>query len=262
MQVPQDANIIKGRWVFSVKADANSRLVQFKARQVARSFTQRFRVDSEDTYALVTKLATVKIMIALAAKLNLECKQFDLVTAFLNALIKKYKIYVEMLHSFEDYAKDGTQLVCLLLRALYGLKQSPLLQYKELTIFLRSISLELIQSDPCLFIDCTTSLFILIYVDDLLIFAKTVTIVNRLAALLSKRFPLKELGNMLWFLGCRIIRNRTQRKAWIIQDAYIARMLERFSIKYRKRLTLIKSSIELCKASDNYTASRQLRYCY
>ena len=101
-------------------------------------------MDYKDTYASVTKLATVKIIIALAAKLNLECKQFDLVTAFLNALIKKYKIYVEMPHGFEDYAEDGIQLVCLLLQALYGLKQSPLLWYEELTDFLRSISLELI----------------------------------------------------------------------------------------------------------------------
>jgi hypothetical protein len=111
MEVPQDANIIKGRWVFSVKADANSCPVRFKARWVARGFTQRHGVDYKDTYASVTKPATVKIMLALTAKLNLECKQFDLVTAFLNALIKKFKIYVEMLHSLEDYAEDGTQLV-------------------------------------------------------------------------------------------------------------------------------------------------------
>jgi hypothetical protein len=45
-------------------------------------------------------------------------------------------------------------------------------------------------------------------VDDILILAKTVTVIDRLAALLSKKFPLKELGNVLWFLGCRIIRNR------------------------------------------------------
>lgn len=64
-------------------------------------------------------------MLALAAKLDLECKQFDLITAFLNALIERHKIYVEMLHGFEEYAEDGTQLVCLLLRALYGLKQLP-----------------------------------------------------------------------------------------------------------------------------------------
>jgi hypothetical protein len=99
-------------------------------------------------------------MLALTAKLNLECKQFDLVTAFLNALIKKFKIYVEMPHGFEDYAEDGTQLVCFLLRALYGLKQSPLLWYEELTAFLRSINLEPIQSDPCLFMDRTSLLII------------------------------------------------------------------------------------------------------
>ena len=92
MQVLQDANIIKGRWVFTVKADANGRPVRFKARWVARGFTQRHRVDCEDTYASVAKPSTVKIMLALAAKLSLECKQLDLVTAFLNALIKKYSL--------------------------------------------------------------------------------------------------------------------------------------------------------------------------
>jgi hypothetical protein len=50
--------------------------------------------------------------------------------------------------------------------------------------------------------------FILIYVDDLLMFAKTVTAINKLAAILSKKFPLKELRDVLWFLGYRIIRNR------------------------------------------------------
>jgi hypothetical protein len=208
MEVLQDANIIKGRWVFSIKADANGRPVRFKARWVTRGFTQRHGVDYKDTYASVTIPAIVKIMLALTAKLNLECKQFDLVTAFLNALIKKYKIYVKMPYGFEDYAEDGTQLVYLLLRALYGLKQSPLLWHEELTAFLRSISLKLIQSDPCLFIDRISSSFILIYVDDLLIFTKTVTAVDKLATLLSKKFPLKELRDVLWFLGYRIIRNR------------------------------------------------------
>jgi hypothetical protein len=65
-----------------------------------------------------------------------------------------------------------------------------------------------------------------------------------------------------WFLGCRIIRNRAQRKVWIVQDAYIARMSERFSIEHRKRLTLMKSGMELRKAPDGYTASRRLRHRY
>lgn len=262
LQVPQDANIIRGRWVFTVKADADGYPVRFKARWVARGFTQRYGVDYEDTYASVTKPATVKVMLALTAMLDLECKQFDLITAFLNALIKKYKIYVEMPHGFEEYHKDGTQLVCLLLRALYGLKQSPLLWYEELTTFLRSIGLEPVQSDPCLFIDRATGAYVLIYVDDLLLIAKTVPIINNVAKILGKKFPLKELGDVSWFLGCRIIRNRKQRKVWIVQDAYIARMSERFGIEHKKRLTPIKSGAELRKAPDGYTARKQLRHRY
>jgi hypothetical protein len=104
--------------------------------------------------------------------------------------------------------------------------------------------------------------FILIYVDDLLILSKTVTAVDRLATLLSKKFPLKELGDVSWFLGCRIIRNRVQRKVWIVQDAYIARMSERFGIEHRKCLTPMKNGMELRKAPDTYTASRQLRHRY
>jgi hypothetical protein len=77
-----------------------------------------------------------------------------------------------------------------------------------LTAFLRSISLKPIQSDPYLFIDRISSSFILIYVDDLLILVKTITAINRLTTLFSKKFPLKELGDVVWFLGYRIIRNR------------------------------------------------------
>jgi hypothetical protein len=73
----------------------------------------------------VTKPATVKIMLALVARLDMECKQYHLVTAF-NALIKKHRIFVEMPHGFEEY-EGKMQKICLLRRALYGLKQSPLL---------------------------------------------------------------------------------------------------------------------------------------
>lgn len=124
--------IVAGRWVFTLKADSEGRPTLFKARWVARGFTQRFGIDYDETYASVTKPATVKIMLALVAKFDMECKQYGLITAFLNALIEKHRIFVEMPHGFEQY--DGkVQKICLLKRVLYGLKQSPLLWYEELT---------------------------------------------------------------------------------------------------------------------------------
>ena len=167
-----------------------------------------------------------------------------------------------MPHGFEEYGTDGTQLICLLQRALYGLKQSPLLWYEELTTFLRSIGCRPLRSDPCLFVHSATGAFVLIYVDDLLVFAKSSAIVDQIAGLLAKKFPMKALGDVTWFLGCRIIRDRSQRKVWIVQDAYIGRMAERFGVVLKKRLTPMKSGTELRKAPTDYTAKKTLRHQY
>jgi hypothetical protein len=120
--VPDDANIIRGRWVFTIKADANGDPVRYKARWVARGFTQKHGIDYEDTYATVTKPATVKAMLSIVAVNDLECQQFDLITAFLNAFIQKFKIFIEQPHGFEILLDNRERLVCLLHRALYGLK--------------------------------------------------------------------------------------------------------------------------------------------
>jgi hypothetical protein len=55
----------------------------------------------------VIKPATVKIMLTLVVRLDMEYKQYNLITAFLNALIEKHKIFVEMPHGFEEYTHNG-----------------------------------------------------------------------------------------------------------------------------------------------------------
>jgi hypothetical protein len=201
-------------------------------------------------------------MLALVARLDMECKQYDLVTAFLNALIKKHRIFVEMLHGFEEY-EGKMQKICLLRRALYGLKQSPLLWYEELTTFLRSIDLKPSINDPCLFIH-PSGAFILVYIDDLLLMAKNLELINKLASLLSAKYAIKELADVAWFLGCRIIRDRKARLIWIVQDSYVSTMAERFGIEIsnKKRLTPMKSGIELTKAPAGFNATKQAKKQY
>jgi hypothetical protein len=198
----------------------------------------------------------VKLMLSIVANKDLECKQFDLITALLNALVKNYKIYVEQPHGYEEKSSNSNTLVCLLQRALYGLKQSPLLWYDELTAFLRSISLLLSLSDPCLFIYQATGAYLLIYVDDLLIMTISTGIIDEIAYKLSQKFPLKELGNVAYFLGCRIIRNRKAHKLWITQDAFINHIAQRFNIIRRKTLTLMKEGLKLCAAPAGYSSTR------
>jgi len=209
-----NATIVAGRWVYTVKADSEGLPARFKSCWVARGFTQRFGIDYDETYASMTKPATMKIMLALVARLDIECKQYDLITAFLNALIEKHTIFVEMPHGFKQY-HGNVQIICLLKRALYGLKQSPLLWYEELIKFLLSMNLKLCISDPCLFIH-PSGAYILVYVDDLLLIAKSLKLINKLASLLGARYAMKELGDISWFLRCYIIRDRKARKIWII----------------------------------------------
>jgi len=255
-----NVTIVAGRWVYTIKANSEGLPVRFKARWVARGFTQRYGIDYDDTYASVTKPATVKIMLALVAKLDMECKQYDLVTAFLNVLIKDHKIFVEMPHGFEQY-KGKVQMICLLKRALYGLKQSPLLWYEELSKFLYSMDLKPCISDPCLFLH-PSGAYILVYVDDLLLMAKSLELINRLAFLLGARYAMKELGDVAWFLGCHIIRDREARKIWIVQSAYVSTMAERFGIEPRKHSTPMKAGTELIKAPTSFSATKQSKKQY
>ena len=69
---------------------------------------------------------------AMVTHYRVEVKQYDIMTAFLYAMIGNREIYVEQPHGFED----GNGQVRLLLKALYGLKQSPLLWFEQLTSFL------------------------------------------------------------------------------------------------------------------------------
>jgi hypothetical protein len=101
--MPVGATLIKGRWVFKIKFDVNGKPERFKARWVVRGFTQKAGIDYDETYAAVVKPVSLKIILALAAHYGYECKQYDIVTIFLNAVVDGHQIFVELPHGFKDY---------------------------------------------------------------------------------------------------------------------------------------------------------------
>lgn len=255
MEKPQGVTVVKGRWVFTIKRTASGEIARYKARWVARGFTQQHGVDYDDTYAAVTKPSTVRMLFSLVAHYDLPCKQFDLLTAFLNASMGGHVVYVEQPHGFEE----GDN-VCLLLRALYGLKQAPLLWHRELTKFLESVHFVPLWSDACLFKHKDSGAIIIIYVDDLVITARTEDEIEVVANLLGNQFKLKALGDVHYYLGCRIIRNRTIRKLWIVQDGYIKKLYHKFGkqLTGNRYETPIDPRFRFKKAPDGYIASKHL----
>lgn len=251
--------VIKGRQVFRPKPNADSNTIRFKARQVVQGFTQKEGIDFNKTYVLVVKLYTLRVLFAIIAVYNLECKQYDIITAFLNVLINDRQIYVIMLYRFEQLGK-----VCLLLRALYSLRQSPLLQYKQLKAFLITLKFIPIISDIYAFKYANGSI-IVVYVDDILVITQNLEALITVVALLRDRFKIRELGNIYYYLGIRIVRDRKAKKIYVIQDAYLQKLGIKYGLyqgKFQVLATPILSRNYLRKAYNNYIAPVALKKRY
>jgi hypothetical protein len=110
------------KWVFKIKEGANGEVECYKARLVARGFTQTYGVDYNETFAPVAKFTSIRCILALTALEDMEIHQMDVKTSFLNGELEA-EIYMEQHQGFMH--QGGEHLMCKLHKSLYGLKQSP-----------------------------------------------------------------------------------------------------------------------------------------
>ncbi|TPX52797.1 DNA-directed DNA polymerase [Powellomyces hirtus] len=85
--LPHNQRPIRTKWVFKIKQDLNGQPQHYKARLVVKGFEQRYGIDYNETYALVAKIATHRVLLALAASLGPKCHQMDVLMAFLNGIV-------------------------------------------------------------------------------------------------------------------------------------------------------------------------------
>jgi hypothetical protein len=215
------------KWVFTYKFDQDGFFIKCKARIVVRGDLQEVNSLSS-TYAATLAARSFRTAMAIAAQFDLEILQWDVVGAFLNALISADNpVVCEMPDGFR---RAG---YCVKLnRALYGLKESPLLWYEELSGTLRSIGLLASKEEPCLFFDKTRRTLILFYVDDiLLMFHKDHEQEARsLWSKVLQKYEIQEQGQVAWFLGVRVLRNREDWTITLVHDTYIDKITKRFNL--------------------------------
>jgi len=120
--LPAGRKPVSCKWVFKIKQGANGEVERYKARLVARGFTQTYGVDYNETFAPVAKFTSIRCILALAALEDMEIHQMDVKTAFLNGELEE-EIYMEQPQGFMHQGAE--HLVCKLHKSLYGLKQSP-----------------------------------------------------------------------------------------------------------------------------------------
>ena len=167
---PQNRRVITNKFALRHKKNECAIIVRLKARLVARGFSQIYGIDYLDTYAPVVKLASIRILLTIAAIYGLEIHQMDVVTAFLVGELEE-EIYMEQPEGFEVGTKEE-DLVCRLRKSLYGLKQALRVWNQKIRNFLKSIGFNQTYSDPCVYINKETEVIVAMWVDDLIIFRK------------------------------------------------------------------------------------------
>jgi hypothetical protein len=135
-------------------------------------------------------------------------------------------------HCPEGYKTEGPSL--LLLKALYGLCRSPILWLKEFSQALREMGLQEVPGEPCLFVN--EWLIVFFYVDDIVALGRKehLTHFEEFEKKLRAQYETRALGELIWFLGIRLLRDRKARKVWLCQDSYIDKIVTKFNLEYHK----------------------------
>lgn len=224
--LPEGKRAIPCKWVYKMKTNADGEVVRYKARLVIKGFIQKKGIEYNEIFAPVVRHTSIRYLLALAVKYNLFIVQMDAVTAFLQGDIDT-EIYMLQPPSYE-YGEE----VCKLNKSIYGLKQASRQWNLKLTSVLKELGLKSTSVDPCIYHKTYDGiiLFILIYVDDLLLFYNNEEIGKEIKQQLKCKFNMKELGNVQHFIGWRIKQNLTRDEISIDQTVYIEKILQRFNM--------------------------------
>lgn len=225
-ELPSDRKAINCKWVFTVKRGESGNIIQYRARLVAKGCSQTKGLDFNETYSPVSRLTTLRILLSVANEKQYYIHQMDFKSAFLNGTLNE-TIYMKQPPGYEIGEK-----VCKLNKTIYGLKQSSREWYKSLSNLLLQEHFEISEADKCVFVKLCPkgTMYVIVYVDDLLLIADDEHEMGRLKESLSKVFSMKDLGEVRHFLGLQIERNIQTGVMKLSQTHFIERLLAKFKM--------------------------------
>ncbi|KAI3680197.1 hypothetical protein L2E82_50582 [Cichorium intybus] len=221
---PSDSNVVGSKWVYRVKYNDDGSVERFKARLVAQGFTQIPGLDYSHTFSPVVKASTVRIVLSLAVTNKWRLHQLDVKNAFLHSHLNEI-VFMEQPPGFVD--SRFPDHVCKLSKALYGLKQAPRAWFHRLSTFLLAAGFTCSRADTSLFVFSRDScvMYLLVYVDDLILTGNQETTITAFIARLNREFAIKDLGDLSYFLGLEV--SYTDDGLFLTQSKYANDILTR-----------------------------------
>ncbi|GJV31553.1 retrovirus-related pol polyprotein from transposon TNT 1-94 [Tanacetum coccineum] len=222
VDLPPGCKPLGYKWIFKKKMKADGTVDKYKARVVIQGFRQREGLDYFDTYSPVTRITSIRTIIAIAALRNLEIHQMDVKTAFLNGDLEE-EIYMNQPEGFIAPGQEGK--VCRLVKSLYGLKQAPKQWHQKFDHTMLESGFKINECDKCVYVKDTSAGYVILclYVDDMLIVGSNDKIIRSTKDMLKSKFDMKDMGLADVILGIKIIR--TQNGLVLSQAHYVDKIL-------------------------------------
>ena len=194
------------RWVFKIKYELNENILKYKARWVVHEYKQQYEIDYNEIWSEVMKSAIFRMMFDITAICDLHIEQMNVVIVFLYEFLNEL-IYVKQSH---DFIIDF-ELICRLRKALYNLKQAFRVWSIMIWSFLNKLDFHEIESDKSLFVSEDKKMFIVIYIDDLLIIKADMSRINKIKTESKNTFKMIDLDLTLHYLDMKIRRDKERR---------------------------------------------------
>ena len=118
--LPPGKSVVGCKWIYKIKTRSDGSIECYKARLIAKGFTQEYGIDYEDTFAPVARISYVRALLAVATASKWDLFQMDVKNAFLNGNLSE-EVYMQPPPGLSVESNK----VCHLRRAFYGLKQAP-----------------------------------------------------------------------------------------------------------------------------------------
>ena len=247
---------LSSKWVIKRKRKVDGLINKYKARLMIKGYKQTECLDYFDTYSPITRINSIRMVLAIAALRNLEVHQMDVKTAFLNGDLEG-EIYME---KPEGFSAPGQEIkVCKLLKSLYGLKQAPKQWHEKFDNVMMSHGFNINECDKCVYVKDTKLGYVIVclYVDDMIIVGSDDKMMASTKNMLNSRFDMKDMGLADVILGIKI--KRTSEGLILSPSHYVDNILGKFD-KDNSGITRMSVDVTLHLSKNKRESVSQVEY--